>query len=558
MAACGGDDKDSSSTTAAPASSNQTTQATNTSDSTASSTGGTSTDSSTATSATGGSSSAVEDCKETKAGSVLNYAVYTQSASLDPLQTSGALTGGTELISIYDVLMRWDSETGEWQPHAAESLTPNADFTQWTLKLRPEVKYANGEPMVAQHVIDNLNRMMGQGRNASRGLIERVDLANTKVVDEHTIEFKLFKPWSAFGYLLGDAPGMIPNPTLAAAKDDKGGSIIGNDPKGAGAGAYSVERYAPGESPYLVLKARPDYWGGAPCIETINFVNIPLDTAKAEAMETGEIDAAFMRTASVIEDMRAKDYGELLELQSAGIALLINGGVGTHNPITTDVRFRQAVDLALDPAIIKARGFDGVMREQRGLIHPDSAFYDPSAEAPPADTAKAKALVDELKAGGWDGKIRLVCAGTVPEQPIIIKTLLDSVGMDVENNVTDVNGQISAVAVDRNYDLACWGLNISDSAIWRQVGFNFYSSSTSNRVAFKDPAMDAAIDELFAAPNQAARKTAVGKMNTIINEKVPVAVYGAAEEGIFFSSKVKDIVLTQQTQYILADAKIDG
>ena len=85
----------------------------------------------------------------------------------------------------------------------------------------------------------------------------------------------------------------------------------------------------------------------------------------------------------------------------------------------------------------------------------------------------AKSLVEELKAEGWDGKIRLVCPNTVPDAPVAYEAALEAAGMDVDSQVSDTNTHIAAVAVNKDYDLACWGLNISDSAIWRQIGFNF-------------------------------------------------------------------------------------
>ena len=89
--------------------------------------------------------------------------MYSPTPSLDPLQGSGALAGGTDVLALYDSLMRWDSDTNEWVPHVAESLESNADFTEWTLTLRDGVTYSNGDPMVAQDVLDNLTRMTGPG-----------------------------------------------------------------------------------------------------------------------------------------------------------------------------------------------------------------------------------------------------------------------------------------------------------------------------------------------------------------------------------------------------------
>jgi peptide/nickel transport system substrate-binding protein len=557
LAACGGDDDGGDDTTAATSATSAAADTTTgeSPDTTAA------TDATTTTAGESPTTSAApdsgEDCTETVPGSELNFGVYAPASSLDPLQNSGALVGGTDMLAIYDALMRWDPETNEWQPHVAESLESNADFTEWTLKLRSGVTYSNGDPMVAQDVLDNMTRMMGQGRNASRGMIARIDLANSTAPDESTVVFKLLKPWSNFGYLLADGPGMIVNPEVGAAVDSAGASVIGTDPTGAGAGPYSVERYAPGESPYLVLKARADYWGGAPCIETINLINIPTDQPKLESLELGEIDAAFLRTQNVIEEARdSGEYTEMMELQSAGVTMLINQGSGTFNPITQDVRFRRAVVAALDTESISQRAYGGSLLQQTGFLHPDSYWFTEGAPEPERDSALAAQLVEELKGEGWDGNVRLVCPDTVPDAPVAFEAALESAGMTIDSQVLDTNSQIAAVAVNKDFDLACWGLNISDSAIWRQIGFNFQSDSPSNRIGYQSPAFDAAIDALYAAPDDDARRAAVLTMSEIYADEVPVAIIGAAEEGIMVSDRVTGIMPTQQTMFMFQDASI--
>jgi peptide/nickel transport system substrate-binding protein len=558
FAACGGDDDGGSDDTTAETSATSAAPDTTTggsSDTTAAADGTTTTAGESPT--TSAAPDTGEDCTATVPGSELNFGVYAPASSLDPLQNSGALVGGTDMLAIYDALMRWNPDTNAWEPHVAESLESNADFTEWTLKLRSGVAYSNGDPMVAQDVLDNMTRMMGQGRNASRGMIGRVDLANSTAPDESTVVFKLLKPWSNFGYLLGDAPGMVVNPEVGAALDSAGTSVISTDPTGAGVGPYTVERFAPGESPYLVLKARPDYWGGAPCIETVNLINIPTDQPKLESLRLGELDVAFLRTQNIIEDARENDeFAEMMELQSAGVTMLINQGSGTFNPITADPKFRQAVFAAIDTEALSQRAYGGALLQQNGFVHPDSYWYTEGAPEPQRDPELAKQLVEELKAGGWDGSIRLVCPDTVPDAPVAFQAALEAVGMTVESQISDTNTHIAAVAVNKDFDLACWGLNISDSAIWRQIGFNFQSDSPSNRIGYKSPAFDAAIDELYAAPDDDARRAAVLKMSEIYAEDVPVAVVGAAEEGILVSPDVTGIMQTQQTMFMFQDASI--
>jgi peptide/nickel transport system substrate-binding protein len=547
LAACGGDDSGADETSASTAPSTDSTVAGSEPGTTVG--GGDTTD---APSLPGG-----DDCTATVPGSELNFAPYAPTSSLDPLQSSGALAGGTDLLAIYDSLMRWDATTNEWVPHVAESLESNADFTEWTLTLREGVTYSNGDPMVAQDVLDNLNRMLGQGRNASRGMIARIDLANSTATDERTVVFKLLKPWSNFGYLFADAPGMVVNPAVGAATDSAGQSVIGNDPTGAGVGPYTVEKWAPGESPYLVLKARPDYWGGAPCIETINFVGIPQDGPKYESLQVGELDVAFLRSPDVIAEARdSGEYDEFFELQSVGASILINQGVGTFDPIGQDLRFRKAVYAALDRDAISQRAFGGKLLVQEGIVQEQSRWYTEGQPAPEQGLDLAKSLVEELKAEGWDGKVRLTCPNTVPDEPIAYEAALEAAGMEVDAQVVDSATHIAAVAVNRDFDLACWGMNVSDSALIRQIGFNFRSDSPSNRIGYQNPEFDAAIDELYAAPDDDARRAAVAKMAELYAADVPMAVVGAVEEGVMIREGVTGVLPTQQTMFMFQDASI--
>ena len=495
------------------------------------------------------------DCTATEPGSVLNYAGWAPTASLDPLQSSGSLAGGTELIAIYDVLMREGDAAGTWIPHAAESLEPNTDFTVWTLKLRPELKYSNGDPMLAEHVLDNLQRLLGKGINGSRAVIALVDLESSKVIDERTAEIHLFAPWSTFPHLLADAPGMVVNPAVGAKTDSSGASLIGKDPAGAGIGPYSVERWAPGESPYLVLKARPDYWGGPPCVETINFLSIPQDQTKVEALDTGELDVGFLRAGSAIAEARKSGYSDSVELNSNSQVLLINLKPDGHNPITADVRFRRAVYAAIDPATLRDRGYSGSLILQDAFLHQNSRYASPDQPAPKRDPELAKKLVTELRADGWDGRVRLLVNNLLPDLPVAIETLLEIAGIDVEMTVIDVNASVAAV-VGGDYDIALWGYSTSDSSIWHSLLVNFTSTSASNRNGFADPRMDAAIKEFFAAPDLTTQRGAVAKMSEVYAEQIPAVVFGAMEEGVFWRSSVTGIIPTQRSMFLLQDVRV--
>jgi peptide/nickel transport system substrate-binding protein len=122
--------------------------------------------------------------------------------------------------------------------------------------------------------------------------------------------------------------------------------------------------------------------------------------------------------------------------------------------------------------------------------------------------------------------------------------------------VEPVNAQIGNVTSKKDFDLACWGYSFADSSIWRQIGFNFMSDSPSNRIGYNNPEFDAAIDEMYAAPNDAARRAAIAKMSELFVQDQPFAVIGAPEEGLMIDPSVTGIVQTQQTMFMFQDASI--
>src|SRR5687767_5482021 len=70
-------------------------------------------------------------------GGVLSAGQFTGIQGLDPAKLAGAgSVGAIELSAIYDTLMRYNPVSKKYEGRTAQSLEPNADFTEWTLKLK--------------------------------------------------------------------------------------------------------------------------------------------------------------------------------------------------------------------------------------------------------------------------------------------------------------------------------------------------------------------------------------------------------------------------------------
>src|SRR5690606_2867018 len=145
-----------------------------------------------------------------------------------------------------------------------------------------DVKFSDGTPLNADAVIKSIERY--QAKYAFQALTLIGNQTKMKKVDDATVEFSVAAPWATFPAMLAGGPGMIVAPK-AYANEDKFTPI--------GAGAFTLKDYAPAEA--LILSANKNYWGGEPNLDTLRFVWVGADDAKLESMDSGEVDAAFVR-----------------------------------------------------------------------------------------------------------------------------------------------------------------------------------------------------------------------------------------------------------------------
>ena len=505
-----------------------------------------------------GSTNTTEDtttkgCEATVPGTQINYGVYAPTSSLDPPQVSGGLVGGSEILNIYDALVTYNFDTDEYEPRLAESLEPNDDFTVWTLKLRPNITYSDGTPLDAKMVADNIDRYLQPGvRNASGAFLALI--SEKTVVDPQTLRVTLAKPWSQFQIAFAFNPGLIANLNAVGADPEAFGA---KPPDAAGVGPYVVEKNTPGEE--LVLKARPNYWDGPVCIETLRFVFVPGAQATSDAFRAGDVNVAFLRDDAVIANALDSGAKSFMIPQQGGGDFIINHREG-HPGADLDVR--EAIGLSMDIDVINQRAFSGTLDTYKALVGPQGVLYSDDIKPMETSVDKAKAAFDRAKAKGYDGKLNLVCsnAAPVPETALAAQALLESVGFTVTNDSLPGADQIGRVNKG-DYDIACAGMNAGPSTALIAYNRNLRSPSSgnqSNRMGYDSPEMDAALDKLFAAPDVDTRKKAMAEVNDIFNKDYVAVVYGATREGIIWAPEVKGIIPTAATEFLFANAYISN
>ena len=103
--------------------------------------------------------------------------------------------------------MRFDPATGKYSPGTAQSLEPNADFSVWTLKLRPGIKFTDGTGLDAEAVKFNIERHVAPGSKSNYVSQVGNNVKSMEVVDPLTVRFNLTSPLASFPYILAVGPG---------------------------------------------------------------------------------------------------------------------------------------------------------------------------------------------------------------------------------------------------------------------------------------------------------------------------------------------------------------
>lgn len=458
-------------------------------------------------------------------GGTLSYAVYSAVSSLDPAVTSPAgPTGGTEMAAVYDVLMRYDTETEGFVPHLAESMEESEDNLTWTLRLPDEVQFSDGTPFNADAVVQSIERYNRAGGLHSEMYLTMV--GDTAALDERTVEFSLSRPWRNFPALLSIGHGMV----VAPSSDDGGGFTP------IGAGPFTVTNLQPQQ--LLELEKNDDYWGEAPHLDNLRFVAISGDQPKIEALQTGGVDMVYLRSAPAVNSAKEQFPG-FIDTSSMTTVGQINSDPGRPG---SDPRVRQAIAYAIDPEILNQRARGGADMSGTDMFQDFSRWHGETSGITP-DAAKATELLEQAKADGYDGELTYVGMSDPDsrEMALAIQAQLDAVGFDTTiEYATSVPDQLRRLYAERSFDLARMAYNASDIDPEIRL-FRSLHSASDNLSKLDSPEVDAMVGEVLAAPGVDSKIAAINRIQEFINKEQPFLVWGAGQTYVAWDASVHGV-----------------
>ena len=349
---------------------------------------------------------------------------------LDPT-LSRTYTGRIVFASICDKLFDIDEKLNI-VPQLALGHETSADGKTVTIKLRPGVKFHDGEPLdaaAAKYSLDRHLTMKGSFRKPEIGTIDSVE-----VVDPLTLRLNLKTPFSPLIAQLTDRAGMMVSPKAAEAGGDKFGL------KPVCAGPYKfVERV---QQDRIVVEKFADYWNKDQVfIDKITYLPIIDSTVRLANLRSGGLDMIERLLATDIKTVRDNPRLKLItavELGYQGLTINLSNGPKANTPLAKDARVRQAFELSIDRDALNQVVFNGEFVVGNQWINPTNPYYQQSLPVPKRDIAKAKAL---LKEAGVTGRMTLDLM--VPNSPEtrqvaeVLQSMAAETGFDLKLRVTE-------------------------------------------------------------------------------------------------------------------------
>ncbi|KKE79493.1 ABC transporter substrate-binding protein [Oceanobacillus caeni] len=281
-------------------------------------------------------------------------------------------------------LLRYD-KIFEIQNDLAESYQVSDDGLTWTVEIRQDVQFSDGEQLNADDVVFTFQQTKGSG--------SVVDLSNVKgieAVDDYTVRFHLEKPDSTFIDLLVTT-GIVPE---HAYDENYREHPIGSGP-------YQLVQWDKGQQ--IIVERNPHYYGKEPYFKKLTFLFLSEDAGYAAA-KAGEVDVVSIPSSFANEKVPGMKLIQLESVDNRGVMFpfvpsgdMTEDGFPIGNDVTADISIRKAINVGVDRKALVDGVLDGYgtpaysVADRLPWWNPDSVIED-------HDIEQAKEILDE---GGW-------------------------------------------------------------------------------------------------------------------------------------------------------------
>ncbi|WP_243685023.1 ABC transporter substrate-binding protein [Methanosarcina barkeri] len=258
----------------------------------------------------------------------------------------------------------------------ATNYSISSDGKNWTVYIRDDVKFTDGENLTAEDVAFTFNTAIGSNSELDMSNLEKATAINNTVV-----EFKLKEPQSSFIWRLRYV-GIVPEHAYK-----KRNLRIQSDR----IWPYKFVEWDKGQQ--AILELNENYYGKKPYFKKITLLFLDKDTALA-AVKSGDVDIAEIEISHANQTVDGYKLVALPAARAQGLSFPIQNNTGKKslqgdpigNNVTADIAIRKALNIGIDrkallEGVIYGKGaveYTGV--DQRNFGNPEAKVNDSNPE----------------------------------------------------------------------------------------------------------------------------------------------------------------------------------
>ena len=357
------------------------------------------------------------------------------------------------------------------------SVTP--DGKTWTFTIRQNAKWNDGVPLTAKDVAFTYNYIIDNDLTNWTTYTQGIEKATA--IDDTTVRIDCSQPKAD---MLNVYVPIVPEHIWSKVPGKEAGVSYPNKPPIVGSGPFSCVEWK--KNSYVKMVANPGYWRGAPKIDELYFEYYTNADTMVQDLKAGTLDGAFQILDAQYRMLQSVPGIAARTIRTNGfdeLAFNCYTGPSRGNPVLKDVRFRQALNWAVDKDKICAIAYGGHARPASTVItadyykDPDWHWEPPAAEKYGFDLEKAKQLLDAAGYTDTNGdgvrdykgkpiELRLWCRdGSTQYQNVerLVSGWFKSIGLKMVVSTMD-SGALGERILDKqngklspDYDIIVWG-----------------------------------------------------------------------------------------------------
>ena len=469
-------------------------------------------------------------------GGQLIFGTEAEEKGFSTTQGTFDTTGILYARTVFDPLAIIDAH-GNVQPYLAQSIIPNADYTVWTITMRPNLVFHNGAPCDGAAVADNFAL---QRASALTGP-EFTAIADVSVPSPLVVTVTMKSAWVPFDfYLAGGIGGQI------AFIAEPNWLRSGSQTNPVGTGPFVFQAWNPDD--YFTATRNPHYWRpNLPYLDSITYKPIPDSEQLLASLESGAVDIIHTSISQVTGSLRANNSLGYTDdsVNVAGepdmLCLLLN----LSKPPFDNLKVRQAAAMAVSSAQYSKVIENGICPPSTGPFVEGSPYFAPTGYPEP-DPAGARQLIDEVQR--QTNRPVSFTLGHTPDPDATrdaeyFQAQLQAAGMQVTLTTVQQAESIS-IAVLGNFQALVWR---QFGAVHPDLNYIFWSPTDASQAGFAanmarntDPRMEAALLQGRQSPAVADRALAYQDVGRLLGSDIPYVWTARAVWSIGAQPKVQN------------------